>query len=249
MKYRSENLWGEGYRDAAAVMAHETFELANTDILITLRETILKDSPYAEKLEILEEELNNACVADGDTNGLLYNIITSHNSNDENSPSVRFFKEILQEIKRITGKDIKYCLWLCDTPEDVKRYDIHNELEDKDIDVYIESDIILSNIGVDGCLYGFETLPGPITTNEKIVKDPEITIHDSGIAIYHVPSKTFYCGYNQFDKQPRKAKIYHKESYVKQALDTIIKNGHDENKSDYRQCTVNIIVTEMKEIT
>lgn len=45
MKYRSEILWGEGYRDAPSVMAHETFSLENTDIVSTLAETILKNSP------------------------------------------------------------------------------------------------------------------------------------------------------------------------------------------------------------
>ena len=29
--YRTEELFGEGYRDAASVMAHETFYLSNTD--------------------------------------------------------------------------------------------------------------------------------------------------------------------------------------------------------------------------
>lgn len=38
--YRTEQLYGEGYRDAAEIMAHEVFELGNTDILDTLSETI-----------------------------------------------------------------------------------------------------------------------------------------------------------------------------------------------------------------
>ena len=54
MKYRTEILFGDNYRDAAKVMAHETFELENTDILSTLRTTILKESPISDKLRILE---------------------------------------------------------------------------------------------------------------------------------------------------------------------------------------------------
>ena len=60
-KYRSEILFGEGYRDAANVMAHETFELMNTDIARTLSTSILKGTDAGHKLEILEEEINNYC--------------------------------------------------------------------------------------------------------------------------------------------------------------------------------------------
>lgn len=163
MKYRSETLFGDGYRDAAPVMAHETFELMNTDIIRTLRDTILKDSSFAEKLEILEEEIQNGCIADGD-DGELYNLIETHDSYDDDScESIQFFRDILAEIKTITGKDIKYVLWLCDTKEDVKKYDLHNELTDDDIDAYEESDIILSDLGSEGKLYGFETNPKPIS--------------------------------------------------------------------------------------
>ena len=33
MGYRSEELYGEGYRSAREVIAHEIFQLGNTDIL------------------------------------------------------------------------------------------------------------------------------------------------------------------------------------------------------------------------
>lgn len=181
MKFRSEALWGEGYREAASVMAHETFELQNTDILHTLRTTILKESEMQVKLEILEEELNNDTIADGD-DGSLYNIIDNYQNDKE--LGCQFFRDVLQGIKNVTGKDIKYCLWLCDTIEDVYEYDIHNELKREDIDAYEESDIILSNIGSEGYLYGYEGEPRPIEPvtfrmyagirfNRKIDKDKD----------------------------------------------------------------------------
>ena len=75
---------------------------------------------------------------------------------------VEFFKDVLAEIKQITGKDVRYCLWLCDAKEDLQEYDLHNELTDDDIDVYEESDIVLSDTGTSGKLYGYETMPEPV---------------------------------------------------------------------------------------
>ena len=41
MKYRSEVPFGDGIRNAANIMAHECFELGNTDIFDTLSATII----------------------------------------------------------------------------------------------------------------------------------------------------------------------------------------------------------------
>ena len=81
MKYRSEIFYGEGYRSSAEVMAHEVFEYGNTDILQTLASTILKNSPMREKLEIIEEELNNDYVADGD-DGSIYEMIVGYEDDE-----------------------------------------------------------------------------------------------------------------------------------------------------------------------
>ena len=164
MKYRTEILFGDNYRDAAKVMAHETFELENTDILSTLRTTILKESPISDKLRILEEEVESGDISTDD-NGELYDMYQTHDSyGDDTCASVQFFSDVLEEIKNVTGKDIKYALWLCDEKENVYDYDIHHELTDDDIDVYEETDIVLSDIGIGGKLYGYETEPKPICT-------------------------------------------------------------------------------------
>ena len=164
MKYRTEILFGENYRDAAKIMAHETFELGNSDIVSTLRNTILKESPISDKLRILEEEIESGDISTDD-NGELYDMYQTHDSyGDDTCASVQFFSDVLEEIKNATGKDIKYALWLCDEKENVYDYDIHHELTDDDIDVYEETDIVLSDIGIGGKLYGYETEPKPICT-------------------------------------------------------------------------------------
>lgn len=163
MKYRTERLWGEGYIDAAEVMAHETFELGNTDIAETLAETILKGTSVGEKLLILTKELEKDEIVEGD-NGLLFEIIENYsNSEFYEKLGILFFEEVLEEINRVTNKDIKYCLWLSDSPEDIiNEYDMNNELDENSFDAYEESDIILSDLGIGGKLYGYEEEPRPV---------------------------------------------------------------------------------------
>ena len=158
MKYRSEILFGEGYRDAAAVMAHETFELANTDVCSTLCETILKGSKIANDLETLDEYLNNG--GSDEENAKAIEAMF-----DEEALQVEFFQKVLDEIEKRTGKKINYCLWLADDPKDLQSYCIgEQELYDEDIDCYEETDIVLSDIGSDGKLYGYEEYPKKICT-------------------------------------------------------------------------------------
>lgn len=129
--FRSEDVFGEGYRYAPRVMAHEVFELENSDIIDTLSSNLMRGS------KILKE---------------------AHNITDEES-GVLFFKEVLKELSKITGREVKYCLWLCDKPEDVfKEYGASKD----SIKVYLKSDIVLSDLGNEGKLYGYEELPKPL---------------------------------------------------------------------------------------
>ena len=89
-------------------------------------------------------------------------------------------------------------------------------------------------------------------TYPKVVIDDKIlnTVDwDKGIIIYHKPSKTYYCGYKHFDKQPRKAKIYHKENYLMEVLETILRDNPDETIADYAICNIYTIVEEGRDLT
>lgn len=55
--YRSDNIFGDGYRDAVDVMAHEIFELQNADILDALADGVLKDMDIAENLKHLSYDI------------------------------------------------------------------------------------------------------------------------------------------------------------------------------------------------
>lgn len=160
IKYRTEDLYGEGFREAASVMAFETFELNNTDILDTLSKTILKDTEIGKQLkkmslfiseEIEDEELNR-----------MFNLYK-----EDEEVGITFFNKVLNEINKITNKNIRYCLWLCDSKKDIinQYYKVleHN-VREKDIyfDEYEDSEIILSDLGSSGKLYGYESIPKPI---------------------------------------------------------------------------------------
>lgn len=164
MKFRSELFAGEEYRDAAKVMAFETFELGNDDILDTLSATILSGNPIVKEFEAIKaEQGENGCVDD---------------MSEEDR--IGFFNRVLDAIAVETGKHIKYVLWLADRAN-AYRYALSGDnirmmektftesdipVDFEGLDAYDESaGIVLSDIGEDGCLYGFETYPMPIKNN------------------------------------------------------------------------------------
>lgn len=162
IKYRSEELYGEGYRDAAAVMAYEVFVMQNTDILETLSKGILKDTEEGLKLKFLMKVMQEEFESDA------HEIFLDEAFHDENVRN-DYMKAVLQAISNVTGKEIRYCLWLCDSIEDIKN-SYESDFLDTTLtlfDGYESSDIVLSDIGVAGKLYGYENEPTPICKNLK----------------------------------------------------------------------------------
>lgn len=78
---------------------------------------------------------------------------------DPDNPDESIGDTLAREIRRTTGRDLKYGLWLAEK-EDVKElYDG----SDEDIDGYEISDICLVDLGPDGRLYAYEELPRPVS--------------------------------------------------------------------------------------
>lgn len=72
-----------------------------------------------------------------------------------------FFDEVIQEINNITKTNIKYCLWLCDSIQDI--IDSYDDINgDNSFDAYEKSSIVLSNMCKYGKLYGYEHYPMPV---------------------------------------------------------------------------------------
>lgn len=160
-RFRTELFAGEGYRNAVEVMAHETFTLGNIDILETLSATILNGYPVMSKLCKISKELNEE------------GFVEDFSTKDQQA----LFQEVLNAVEDVTKKKIRYALWLTDKAN-VYRYALSGEdisnmnnfysssevpATFTDYDEYdISQAVVLSDIGVDGILYGFEELPTPI---------------------------------------------------------------------------------------
>lgn len=130
-------------RKAIPLMLFEISELHNADILEYVRDNY--DLPGILKRNITEYIENIDEIEEGDD-------VVEY-----------MLREILSCIEDETGKTIKYALWLA-TKEAVE------ELYDGDEQFIYEYDVtdavILSDLGFDGVLYGFENMPEPLNSED-----------------------------------------------------------------------------------
>lgn len=158
IRYRTETCYGSGERDAVSVMVYETFELGNTDILQTLENGLLKNQPeLRNKCSDLIDEMNN--------NGA----VEDYGENEWRD----FYEEVLKIIQKETGIHVKYVLWLADKEAVMDSSDGYGSyvLSEEDIDAYEIGPVVLSELGYDGTLYGYEEYPEPIQNLDIIIED------------------------------------------------------------------------------
>ena len=161
--YRSDSIFGDGYRDAVDVMAHEIFELRNTDILDTLADGVLKDMDIAEDLKHLSYDISSPKAV------YFADILEEENESVAEDKAKAFVRELLDAVREKTGKDIKYVLWLSDSIDDViTEYELNEPITE--FHEYSTADsVVLSDIGKGGKLFGYEKLPAAIrTVNRKM---------------------------------------------------------------------------------
>lgn len=161
--YRSDSIFGDGYRDAVDVMAHEIFNLWNSDILDTLADGVLKDMDIAEHLKRLSYDISSP-------KAVYFTDILEEEDQSIAEGKIRvFIRSILDTVKEKTGKDIKYVLWLSDSVDDViTEYELNDSITE--FDEYSTADsVVLSDIGKGGKLFGYEKMPAAIrTVNRKM---------------------------------------------------------------------------------
>lgn len=153
--YRDDGLFGgDGPRDLIDVMSYEISDLGNDNSLyycighydlgeecVNKIHAILKKREEVRGVEEEKEWKEN----------LLMPILTDY---------------LIPEICRLTRKELKYCLWLCDSPEQVKdSYSLEGDEIDFVISSYKKSNVILDDVGSDGKLYAYEDYPYPVEEN------------------------------------------------------------------------------------
>lgn len=162
--YRSDDIFGDGYRDAVDVMAHEIFKLQNADILDTLADGVLKDMDIAENLKHLSYDI-------GAPRAVYFaDILEEKDMDIAEEKAKAFVREILDAVREKTGKDIKYVLWLSDSVDDiVTEYELNEAITE--FDEYSTADsVVLSDIGKGGKLFGYEKLPAEIRIVDRQMK-------------------------------------------------------------------------------
>lgn len=159
--YRSDDIFGDGYRDAVDVIAHEVFELRNADILDTLADGVLKDMDIAENLKHLSYDISSPKAV------YFADILEEENESVAEDKAKAFVRELLDAMREKTGKDIKYVLWLSDSVDDViAEYEPNDFITE--FDEYSTADsVVLSDIGKGGKLFGYEKLPAAIRTVDR----------------------------------------------------------------------------------
>lgn len=152
VRYRTESFSGMWERDAAEVMAFETFELGNVDILECLRDTLLRGRPICETIQsFIDELIDNGFVDD-------------MGSDDK----VDFFRDVLKEVFDVTGIQVNYALWLAEKDTVLNFYGRHM-LDENDYDAYVTGPVLLSDLGYDGALYGYPEMPEPLTERDALM--------------------------------------------------------------------------------
>ena len=134
--YRSEDSYGSGVRDILDIMTFEIYELKNIDILEYTLEHYLQNSNIEETVENMIADIE------------IFN----------EEEVYKVCKLIINEINKQTDHNLKYALWLAE-------YDAVSNIysfDESSIEAYNTSDIILSDLGYDGILFGYDEEPEPI---------------------------------------------------------------------------------------
>ena len=137
LQCRTEEFSGSKVRDIVKVFQYEIFELGNTDILETLKNSILKENVSELCLNKMIDELIE--------NGYIDDMFEDEQFD--------YCKKLVNAINVKLNKNIQYALWLADMEVVEKIY------KGVYLDFYETSNCILSNLGKDGILYGYEEMP------------------------------------------------------------------------------------------
>lgn len=145
MKYRIEGAYGSGKRKVEDVISYEILSLHNSDILDTLLSQHKLSDTMIKQLYTYSNELKH--------NGYI---------KDTETFKLQFVKELLFELSNMYHMLITHCLWLGEEQDVISLYG--RNAKQIYLDCYKESDIILSDLGRIGILYGYNHIPEKLKT-------------------------------------------------------------------------------------
>lgn len=139
--FRTESYSGSLVRDLSEIIMFEMAELRNDDIPVyVLAHFTLSGGVRQDLIDTLRLRDNGE-----------YPFLVDRSSLED------LIDNMLSDIRNETGKDIRYGLWLA-SKDGVKRYLCGGGTVDR----YPLSEVILSDLGPDGRLYAFDSLPVPL---------------------------------------------------------------------------------------
>ena len=140
--YRTETYSGSLERRFAHVLCYELFTLGNAHILNELiQNELVRNSDLIIEMESMGRELEE--------NGYVDDM--------SELDQLEFLEKVRLDISAQAGRDIQYALWLADKACEQQFYGG----TDSDIESYETSDVILSDLGRGGTLFGYELEPLP----------------------------------------------------------------------------------------
>ena len=137
LMYRNEEYGGSGVSDIEDVICYEVGELRNEDIFDYCIDNYKLSDTLLRKIEDVRAFIDD----DG--------------FNEDDKDLRDTVKQLVAEVSKICGKTIRYGLWLA-TKEAV--LDIYDGEEDS-LSAYKPTDVVFSDLGYDGVLFGYEEKP------------------------------------------------------------------------------------------
>ena len=141
--YRNDELYGESLYNIVDIMVYEITELCNVDIL----EYCVDHYDFSDSLKKRIHHVIDIISNDKFTGSL-----------DEIQLIEGICVNIINGIQELTNVYVQFGLWLC-SKEAV--YDLYDGTPEN-IKAYKTSDIILSDLGSDGILFGYTLKPEPL---------------------------------------------------------------------------------------
>lgn len=144
VEYRNGRLYGREELDIYSVIAGEIIELGNKDII----DYCLNNYPLSSELK-----------------GRMSETLKEWDDYEElpEEDIILMIEDLVKEISHIFHMPIRYALWLASKEAVEELYDGNED----NISGYYVSDIILTDLGYDGRLYGYTEKPMPLVKKIK----------------------------------------------------------------------------------